>query len=384
MDPQTKRAKLELNAAIARVGAQYRREAGLRMELRGKERDRDAAQETLRQLVLEKQSIRQQIAAVLPRMHGFALPEDVNFDDPEAIRSLLAQERDAVGGFVRAQEFAYAGAAGSDIPIVSSLLNASLGDRIERQQTLGTLRATRMQVIALAEVGGQLAGLWDQYNDINTRQADAQRSYEIASAQLAQVQGQQEQIQQIMAEVQSQVMELQGNLKRISLRIQRKEERRLIARGKLPPQNNMHTAADTPAHEEVEFRWPVEGVVSAGFLSQSYKQHYGVPHYGADLATPQGSPVQAAADGVVFTVRDGGAEGYSYVLVGHQGGFATLYGHLSEIVVQEGDDLFPGQLIGYSGGTPGSYGAGPMTSGPHLHFEVIKDGKHIDPLSVLP
>jgi murein DD-endopeptidase MepM/ murein hydrolase activator NlpD len=87
---------------------------------------------------------------------------------------------------------------------------------------------------------------------------------------------------------------------------------------------------------------------------------------------------------IILPFAYGGEKGYSYILIVHRDGYATLYGHLSSFLVATGDQVKKGQVIGLSGATPGTHGAGPMTTGPHLHFEVIKNGKHIDPLSVLP
>jgi murein DD-endopeptidase MepM/ murein hydrolase activator NlpD len=87
---------------------------------------------------------------------------------------------------------------------------------------------------------------------------------------------------------------------------------------------------------------------------------------------------------VVFVVREGGLTGYTYVLIGHASGFATLYGHLSSVLVTPGQTVKAGQAIGLSGGEPGTAGAGPTTTGQHLHFEVIQSGVNINPLTVLP
>ncbi len=61
----------------------------------------------------------------------------------------------------------------------------------------------------------------------------------------------------------------------------------------------------------------------------------------------------------------------------------TVYGHLSEVDVLPYQFVTKGQFIAKSGGAPGTPGAGPMTSGSHLHFEVWHDGSALDPLRVL-
>jgi len=132
--------------------------------------------------------------------------------------------------------------------------------------------------------------------------------------------------------------------------------------------------------------WPVSPTrgISAYFHDSAYLAAFGIPHNAIDIPTAQGTPVRAPASGVVYKVKDNGDNSYSYIMLAHKGGLMTLYGHVSKILVNERDIVLPGEVIGLSGGTPGTKGSGYLTTGAHLHFEVIKDGKHIDPLLILP
>lgn len=134
-----------------------------------------------------------------------------------------------------------------------------------------------------------------------------------------------------------------------------------------------------------QFTWPVapDLGLSAYFRDPRYVGVFGVQHNAVDIPEYQGTPVHAAADGVVYVARDNGY-GYSYVIVAHAGGFMTVYGHVSSILVSAGDKVDQGAIIALSGGMPGTLGAGYMTTGPHLHFEVHFNGKHVDPLNFLP
>jgi len=141
----------------------------------------------------------------------------------------------------------------------------------------------------------------------------------------------------------------------------------------------------TKDDSDVELHWPVSPSrgISAYFHDPSYKKAFGVNHNAIDIRETQGTIIRAPADGVVYKVKDNGF-GYSYLILAHKGGLTTTYGHVSEFKVEAGEKVFAGQAIALTGGTPGSKGAGLMTTGAHLHFEVMKGGKYVDPLEYLP
>jgi murein DD-endopeptidase MepM/ murein hydrolase activator NlpD len=94
-------------------------------------------------------------------------------------------------------------------------------------------------------------------------------------------------------------------------------------------------------------------------------------HTGIDLAAPRGTPVRAALDGVVRVVVS--TNGYGlHVVVDHGNGLTTLYGHLDSVTMQDGEEVSAGYVVGMVGSSGNS-------TGPHLHFEVRRDGIAEDP-----
>lgn len=133
------------------------------------------------------------------------------------------------------------------------------------------------------------------------------------------------------------------------------------------------------------FTWPVPPAlgISAHFDDALYQQRFGMAHHAIDIPILQGSVVHAVADGTVVKVSDQGL-GFNSLVIRHGGGFATLYGHVSSFLVSEGDRVKAGDPVALSGGTPGTAGAGRLTTGPHLHLQLMLDGSPVDPLDYLP
>jgi len=137
----------------------------------------------------------------------------------------------------------------------------------------------------------------------------------------------------------------------------------------------------------LELAWPVSPAqgLTAFFEDSGYMAQFGVQHHALDIRAGQGSPIQVAADGVVTNiVYDEHSTKYAFIEVRHAKGVSTVYGHVSEVDVHIGDFVRQGMVIGKTGATPGTVGAGVRTTGPHLHFEVRQDGMLVDPLRYLP
>lgn len=115
------------------------------------------------------------------------------------------------------------------------------------------------------------------------------------------------------------------------------------------------------------FAWPVYG-----WITQSYR----TGHSGLDIGAWAGTPVTAADRGVVIRAGWSNAGYGNFVVIDHKIDYLTLYAHLSEIFVVEGQVVAQGQLIGAVGSTGNS-------TGPHLHFEIRDFGQRVDPLGLL-
>ena len=94
-------------------------------------------------------------------------------------------------------------------------------------------------------------------------------------------------------------------------------------------------------------------------------------HHGIDLDAPAGTPVAAISDGIVTFAGERGGYG-NLVVIDHGGGFETRYAHQEHLSVTEGDLVRAGDVLGAVGSTG-------VSTGPHLHFEVRRDGESVDP-----
>lgn len=134
-------------------------------------------------------------------------------------------------------------------------------------------------------------------------------------------------------------------------------------------QNNQLMAAG-----DGELMIPTKGKFTSGFGPR-----WGRMHKGIDLAAPIGTPIYAAADGIVTRVAHQGDRGYgSFIVIDHGGGMATLYAHMypHQVQVQVGERVEKGQTIGAVGNNGNS-------TGPHLHFEIHINNKQVDPAKYL-
>lgn len=132
----------------------------------------------------------------------------------------------------------------------------------------------------------------------------------------------------------------------------------------------------TPRTGSGKFLMPVSGRLSSNFGPRKHPIHGVVKrHNGVDFGAPQGTPIKAAEGGVVLYAGWYGGYG-KIVMVDHGDDLVTLYAHTSRYVVKEGQKVQRGQVIAYVGSTG-------LSTGPHLHFEVRRNGTPVNPITYL-
>jgi murein DD-endopeptidase MepM/ murein hydrolase activator NlpD len=132
--------------------------------------------------------------------------------------------------------------------------------------------------------------------------------------------------------------------------------------------NRYETGPSIPSH------WPldVQGFVTRGQVRPGVVDE---SHPGIDIAVPLGTPVRASGGGSVAAAGFDADYGL-FVLLRHPSGYETMYGHMSRLIAAENDEVQAGQVIGLSGNSGRS-------TAPHLHFEIRRDQKTVDPLDLV-
>jgi murein DD-endopeptidase MepM/ murein hydrolase activator NlpD len=125
------------------------------------------------------------------------------------------------------------------------------------------------------------------------------------------------------------------------------------------------------AYKRLDFIWPVEGKINDVFTEVENKKHQGI-----DISSPQGTPIKASNAGKVI-YSNNGIKGYgNLIILRHSEEYVTVYAHNQVNLVEEGAWVEKGQIIGKVGQTG-------RASGPHLHFEIRKNNKPLNPFLFL-
>jgi murein DD-endopeptidase MepM/ murein hydrolase activator NlpD len=119
-------------------------------------------------------------------------------------------------------------------------------------------------------------------------------------------------------------------------------------------------------------RWPL---AARGYVTRGQRRTRGGLHPGMDIAVASGSRILASGSGVVSEVGEDSVYG-RYVRIAHPGGYESLYAHASELLVRTRQRVPAGEVIALSGSTG-------VSSAPHLHFEIRRNGQPVDPVTMI-
>ena len=375
----------EISAALGRKVEVQGSAPDFRTQQRRAQLDAKLSAEKLRRLERARREVRLDIAA----QEGLitSLEQDLGFDISTELSVLLELEKQKrsleslAQDFHRVREDTIRKGNALAASLSSHALGLHPGKHAEQRLRVRALAHARKQLyrkvdmlrgmpLLVASLHDDHASLLAEYNTEVALHSAAEEKISVSEDQL-------QEIQRIVSEVELQVDLMKTKLDEYDRQLCDAAEKQLILKG-------LKSGKDRKCGKPL-FQWPVASkFITARFREEAYKDVFHTDHNGIDLRAAQGTKVRASADGIVHRVQRGGTYGYSYVLIAHSQGYATLYGHLSDIHVQPGQHVGQGQVIGLSGGTPGTVGAGPMTTGPHLHFEVFFDSQYVNPTSVLP
>ncbi len=206
---------------------------------------------------------------------------------------------------------------------------------------------------------------------LDAKRQSLEEQAELKSGLLAKTKSSELTFQTLLNTLRSQYQQIEGEIAGIEEEVRKKLE----AENKL----------DEELDDSSSMLWPVPSkYITAYFHDPSYPYRHVFEHNAIDIRAGQGTSVKAAASGYVARAKYCSIPScYSFIMIVHAGGLSTVYGHMSALYVKEDAFVARGDVIGLSGGTPGTNGAGPFVTGPHLHFEVRDDGVPVNPLNYL-
>jgi len=137
--------------------------------------------------------------------------------------------------------------------------------------------------------------------------------------------------------------------------------------------------------DNISFNWPVtpNKWISSYFHDSEYKKDFWSEHEAIDIISNQWTSIKAPADWYVIFIQDPTTEDYAYVALKHYNWYMTIYGHVSDVLVDEYDFVKAWEVFAKTGWEFWTLGAWFLTTWPHLHFEIFKDKEYVDPFSVL-
>ena len=261
-------------------------------------------------------------------------------------------------------------------------LNASLSDVFNHLRYLNVVQgkvSRNLQRITTVKDGLELQendlrrerqNVINLKTELNGQKIQLTSEQEINQSLLKETRGAEWKFQSLLAEIITEQQNTENEIIRLE-----KQAREKIAAEKEKQIENMEKEGI------IVFSWPVPfEKITCPFHDPDYPfRNWIGEHSGTDFRAAQGTLVRASASGYVARAKKGGVGQYSYIMIIHNNSFSTVYGHMSKVLVKENQYVKRGEVIGWSGGMPGTPGAGRFCTGPHLHFEVRLNGIPVNP-----
>jgi murein DD-endopeptidase MepM/ murein hydrolase activator NlpD len=297
---------------------------------------------TINKLNLELESVTYDIADVKTTMQKnreaiAELLRKMQQKDNETVLALFLRNKSLADGVVEMQNFMN--------------LNNNLSVQIENMKSLNTQLNRKLD-----EVSMKHEAIQEESQNLKSRKLIVLEEKQTKDMILKETKNKEALYQQQLAELEKQQESVSEEINEIEDELRKNFDPTLL-----------------PSKRPGVFMWPVKlaSMGGSGHITQHYGEvtryrgrllYGGKPHNGLDIGVPIGTPVYAAEDGEVVGVSNNGRYQYGkYVMIKHENNLATLYAHLSRQIVNKGDAVRKGQIIGYSGNTGYSTGA-------HLHF----------------
>jgi murein DD-endopeptidase MepM/ murein hydrolase activator NlpD len=371
----------------------------IRAQLGSNLADAMAAQDQLKKSLQDNAAQQHALQAKIDTVQAKIAELDAEIAAAQRHEALLAGRIDAE----RAQlnELARAIYVSPTSPLVTLAQSQSLSELLTRIADLNVAgeRATTLK----ASLKNDLADLQaERQKEQDARQEQVAQRDQLDSemSQLRSLQAQQE---ASVAQLQEKIAETQGELARLNSQsaalaqkvtdmLQQQQDAIIAAAMQAVwtqmqiwlQSNNVGQIPTSSGHStQYRFIWPEpQAQISQPFGPSTFwfePPYGGYPHFhtGIDLVEPFGAPVYAADDGIVALVGNSSSGYGNYVVIAHAGGLQTLYGHLSTALVNVGQAVTQGTVVGLEGSTGNS-------TGPHLHFELRINQKPVNPAPYLP
>ena len=244
------------------------------------------------------------------------------------------------------------------------------------QKMLAELEAVALEIqSAQAELADEKSGLDDQRAALSESQAELDEKSAEANRLLDQLNDDAERMRELQAEYEAKESEISSDIA-----AKEKEYTEALKKEEEAQKNNGSSGSGSSGGSSGGGSWgyplPYRATVTSAYGWRTHpitgKQSF---HNGVDLAAGSGTAIYAVRSGTVTTATYSSVYGY-YVTVNHGDGYSSLYAHMTDYVVSNGQYVEKGQLLGYVGSTGWS-------TGPHLHFTIYYNGSTVNPMDYI-